>query len=119
MADITKNWGSYPYEYFANENDEFYLKDGNPIIELAKSELTKMGMIDPQQYADGVVFKLPKAYSAYFGTYNEFETMKSYCDAMNNLFLVGRNGMHKYNNQDQSMLTAMTAVNLIKSGSDR
>ena len=125
---IFNNWSEYmvakPHEtvwigceYFANENDELYLKDDNAIIELAKSELTKMGMIDPQQYIDGVVFRLPKAYPAYFGTYNEFETIKSYCDTINNLFLVGRNGMHKYNNQDHSMLTAMTAVNLIKSGS--
>jgi hypothetical protein len=59
---------------------------------------------------------MPKTYPAYFGAYNRFEEVRSYLDAFPNLFLVGRNGMHKYNNQDHSMLTAMTAVDNILEG---
>jgi UDP-galactopyranose mutase len=57
-----------------------------------------------------------KTYPAYFGTYDRFDTIRAYTDRIENLFLVGRNGMHKYNNQDHSMLTAMTAVDNIAKG---
>jgi UDP-galactopyranose mutase len=59
---------------------------------------------------------MPKTYPAYFGTYDEFHKVRDFVDAIENLFLVGRNGMHKYNNQDHSMLTAMTAVDNIAAG---
>jgi hypothetical protein len=59
---------------------------------------------------------MPKAYPAYFGTYDRFEKISQYTDGFDNLFLVGRNGMHRYNNQDHSMLTAMTAVDNIIGG---
>src|SRR5438132_770756 len=65
---------------------------------------------------DGTVVRMPKTYPAYFGTYNRFDELRSYLDRFENLFLVGRNGMHKYNNQDHSMLTAMTAVDNILAG---
>jgi len=57
---------------------------------------------------------MPKTYPAYFGSYNQFEEVKTYIDSIKNLYLIGRNGMHKYNNQDHSMLTAMEAAQLIK-----
>ena len=53
---------------------------------------------------------MPKTYPAYFGTYDDFDVVKKFTNSLENLFLIGRNGMHKYNNQDHSMLTAMTAV---------
>jgi hypothetical protein len=59
---------------------------------------------------------MPKTYPAYFGTYTRFDELRAYMDGFENLFLVGRNGMHKYNNQDHSMLTAMTAVDNIIAG---
>jgi hypothetical protein len=59
---------------------------------------------------------MKKTYPAYFGTYNEFSKIREYLDGFANLFLVGRNGMHKYNNQDHSMLTAMVAVDNISAG---
>jgi hypothetical protein len=59
---------------------------------------------------------MPKAYPAYFGTYGRFNEIRQYLDGFENLFLVGRNGMHKYNNQDHSMLTAMVAVDNLVSG---
>ena len=60
--------------------------------------------------------RVPKTYPAYFGTYDRFDVMRNCVDQFENLFLVGRNGMHKYNNQDHSMLTAMTAVDNIVQG---
>jgi hypothetical protein len=59
---------------------------------------------------------MPKTYPGYFGTYGEFDTVRAYLDRFENLFLVGRNGMHRYNNQDHSMLTAMTAIDNVATG---
>ena len=65
---------------------------------------------------DACVIRVPKTYPAYFGAYERFDEVKDYVSKFENLFLVGRNGMHKYNNQDHSMLTAMTAVDNILEG---
>ena len=62
------------------------------------------------------MIRMPKTYPAYFGTYDHFREIRKFTDAIPNLFLIGRNGMHKYNNQDHSMLTAMAAVENIISG---
>jgi len=59
---------------------------------------------------------VPKTYPAYFGTYSRFDELRRFTDGFCNLFLIGRNGMHKYNNQDHSMLTAMTVVDGIVAG---
>jgi hypothetical protein len=60
--------------------------------------------------------RMPKAYPAYFGTYGEFARIRAWIDGLSNLFLIGRNGMHRYNNQDHSMLTAMLAVEAMADG---
>ena len=65
---------------------------------------------------DAVVIRQLKAYPAYFGTYDRFDTVRDYTDRFANLFLVGRNGMHRYNNQDHSMLAAMVAVENVLAG---
>ena len=65
---------------------------------------------------DSHVVRVPKTYPAYFGSYDRFDVIRNYVDRFENLFLIGRNGMHKYNNQDHSMLTAMTAVENIVNG---
>ena len=76
----------------------------------------KIGIADCRDILDSVVIRMPKAYPAYFGTYGEFDKVQSYLNAIENLFLIGRNGMHRYNNMDHSILSAMTAVENIKAG---
>jgi protoporphyrinogen oxidase len=78
--------------------------------------MAKIGIIDEADVLDGCVVRVPKTYPAYFGTYDRFSEIRAYADSFENLFLIGRNGMHKYNNQDHSMLTAMTAVDNIIAG---
>jgi len=82
----------------------------------ASNELVKMGIAQLNDIEEGVVVRMPKAYPAYFGTYTEFDEVKKFTNQFENLFLIGRNGMHKYNNQDHSMLTAMVAVDNIIEG---
>ena len=69
-----------------------------------------LDLIDKQDVLDATVIRMPNTYPAYFGTYERFDVIREFVDGIDNLFLVGRNGMHRYNNQDHSMLTAMTAV---------
>ena len=83
---------------------------------LAVEELVRIGIIEEGALLDSTVLRMPKAYPAYFGTYARFDEIRTYLDSFENLFLVGRNGMHRYNNQDHSMLTAMTAVDNIIAG---
>ncbi len=82
-------------------------------INFAKKELARIKIIKEEDVLDGCIVKVPKAYPGYFGTYKEFDVIKRFVNKYENLFLVGRNGMHKYNNMDHSMLTAITAVDNI------
>jgi protoporphyrinogen oxidase len=83
----------------------------------AARELAAIGFISgPGDIRDSVVVRVPKAYPAYFGTYDRFREVRDYTDGFRNLFLVGRNGMHRYNNMDHSMMSAMAAVDNIASG---
>ena len=102
-------------EYFCNEGDELWQKTDEDFIQFAINELTSIYIIEKNAVLDATIIKMPKTYPAYFGSYNRFDEIKKYTNSIENLFLVGRNGMHKYNNQDHSMLTAMTAVENIKS----
>ena len=86
------------------------------MIDFAAGELEKIGMIDCANVLDGTVIRVPKTYPAYFGAYDEFPRVRAWLDGIDNLFLVGRNGMHRYNNQDHSMLTAKLAVEAILDG---
>ena len=103
-------------EYFCYETDELWTKPDADMVRLATAELEKIGIIDASKVIDATVLHMPKTYPAYFGTYDRFPGLREYLDRFQNLFLVGRNGMHKYNNQDHSMLTAMTAVDNILAG---
>jgi len=103
-------------EYFCYETDELWKKSDEEMVRLATGELEKIGIIDGSKVLDATVLRMPKTYPAYFGTYDRFPRLREYLDGFTNLFLVGRNGMHKYNNQDHSMLTAMTAVDNILAG---
>lgn len=118
VADPGKVW--IGLEYFCNEGDAVWSRDDASMIELAKEELARIGILDPKKVLDAVVIKMPKTYPAYFGTYDRFPELRNYFDTLENLFLIGRNGMHRYNNQDHSMLTAMTAVdNLVEGRRDK
>jgi protoporphyrinogen oxidase len=103
-------------EYFCYETDPIWNKPDEEIAALAKSELEQIGILKQADVLDATVIRVPKTYPAYFGAYEHFDELRAYLDEFPNLFLVGRNGMHKYNNQDHSMLTAMTAVDNIIMG---
>ena len=75
-----------------------------------------MGMVDRSDVLDGTVVRVAKAYPAYFGSYGEFAKVRAYLDQFKNIYPVGRNGMHRYNNQDHSMLAANSAVSSIING---
>jgi protoporphyrinogen oxidase len=114
VADPTKVW--LGMEYFCYESDPIWKKPDAEMIEFAAAELEKIGIIDTRDLRDATVIRVPKTYPAYFGAYDRFEEIREYVDGFENLFLIGRNGMHKYNNQDHSMLTAMLSVDNILSG---
>lgn len=114
VAEKGKIW--IGLEYFCNDTDALWKKTDAEMIELAKSELASMNILDPKDVQDATVIRMEKTYPAYFGSYARFPEVISWVNEFDNLFLVGRNGMHKYNNQDHSMLTAMTAVDNIING---
>lgn len=103
-------------EYFCNEGDDFWRLTDAEIQEIAKDELEAIGLASTADVLDTTIHRLEKTYPAYFGTYERFHVLREYLDQFENLFLVGRNGMHKYNNTDHSMLTAMVAVDNICAG---
>lgn len=103
-------------EFFCNETDAFWQLPDEQIKTLAIAELAKIGLIAGADVLDSTVLRVPKTYPAYFGAYERFDEVRAYTDKLQNLFLVGRNGMHKYNNSDHSMLTAMVAVDNICAG---
>ena len=104
-------------EYFCAEGDEMWNMADDDFIKFAISELEKIDVLDSADVRDSVRIKVKKAYPAYFGAYYEFDKVKSYIDGIENLWCIGRNGQHRYNNMDHSMLTAIEAVNAIKDGS--
>ncbi|RRA48944.1 NAD(P)/FAD-dependent oxidoreductase [Acidipila sp. EB88] len=114
VADPTKVW--IGLEYFCYDSDPLWAKPDADIAAFAIGEVAKIGILDPADVRDSCVFRVPKTYPAYFGTYDRFDEIIRYMDRFENLFLVGRNGMHKYNNQDHSMLTAMCSVDNIIAG---
>jgi protoporphyrinogen oxidase len=114
VADPTKVW--IGLEYFCNDTDELWKMKDSDIQDFAIGEVEKIGILKRSDVLDGHVVRVPKTYPAYFGSYDRFDMLREFTDRFENLYLVGRNGMHKYNNQDHSMLTAMTAVDNIVSG---
>ncbi len=115
VADPSKVW--IGLEYFATEGDEMWRMPDKDFIKFAIAELDKIDVARPEDVRDSVVFHIKKAYPAYFGTYGEFNKIREYVDPIENLFLMGRNGMHKYNNMDHSMLAAMEVVKCIRENS--
>ena len=105
-------------EYFCNEGDQLWSMPDDQLRAFATQELVKIGFVQECDVVDGVVIRVEKAYPAYWGAYEQFDVLKNFLNGYKNLFLIGRNGMHRYNNQDHSMLAAMTAVDLIKTQSE-
>lgn len=123
---IFNNWSPYlvkndnnvwvGMEYFVSEGDELWNKKDKDMAKFGIKELAKIGIIDEKDVLDSTIIRIKKTYPAYFGTYDRFNEIRKFTDSFNNLFLLGRNGQHKYNNQDHSMLTAMIAVENIIAG---
>ena len=123
---VFNNWNPYMVkdedtvwiglEIACNDDDHICGKTDENLSELTVNELVYLGIIDREDLLDSVVIRQSKAYPIYFGSYSRFDILKKYTDSIENLFLLGRNGMHRYNNMDHSMHTAMTAVDNIING---
>jgi protoporphyrinogen oxidase len=103
-------------EYFVNVGDPLWNMPDHDLIRLGVDELDKIGLRQGIGVIDGTVIRQSKAYPGYFGSYARFADVRAFLDTIENLFPVGRNGMHRYNNQDHSMLAAMAAVDNIVEG---
>jgi protoporphyrinogen oxidase len=114
VSDPSKVW--IGLEYFCYETDPLWSMPDEELKRFAAGELEKIGILKTSEVLDAHVARVPKTYPAYFGTYNRFDELREWVDRFENLFLIGRNGMHKYNNQDHSMLTAMTVVDGLARG---
>ena len=117
---IYNNWSPYmsinpdkawiAFEYFTSDTDDLWTMSDNEFEKLAVSEGEKIGIINKKSVLDVTSVKLEKAYPAYFGSYNQFDVLKKYFDGIDNLYLIGRNGMHKYINIDHAVLSGMEAA---------
>ncbi|OAV73455.1 hypothetical protein Barb6_00212 [Bacteroidales bacterium Barb6] len=124
---IFNNWSPYlvadyentlwiGLEYFCTEGDELWSMEKNDFIKMAIQELVKMDVLSENEVLDSIQIKVKKAYPSYFGSYHQFDEVKLFLDKITNLYCIGRNGQHRYNNMDHSMKTAMIAVNNIQNG---
>lgn len=125
---IFNNWSPYMVkdpentvwvglEYFCSEGDSLWEMDDAAFIDFATGELASIGVIEGADVLDSVTLKVKKAYPAYFDTYASFDTVRTWLDGIPNLWCIGRNGQHRYNNMDHSMLTAMLAARAVGAGS--
>lgn len=124
---IFNNWSPYlvedpehtvwvGLEYFCDEGDDFWNLSDEACIALAAGELEKMGVIHKEDILDAHREKVKKAYPAYFDTYAQMDELISFLNGYENLYCIGRNGQHRYNNMDHSMLTAIRAVEAVRAG---
>ena len=126
---IFNNWSPYMVEkpeetvwigleYFCNENDEYWNMSDREFIKFATDELEKMNIIKKEDVLDSHRERVKKAYPAYFDTYSEIDKLIKYINEFDNLYCIGRNGQHRYNNMDHSMVTAFEATKNIKNNID-
>lgn len=126
-VQIFNNWSPYMVkdfqntvwiglEYFCSEGDEMWTMPDAEFIKFATAEAVETGLIEAGSVLDSIRINVEKAYPAYFGTYEHFDLVKDYLNKFDNLFCIGRNGQHRYNNMDHSMLTAIEAVTAIQTG---
>ena len=107
-------------EYFCNETDELWNLPDSEITAKAVGEISGMGLLRAEDVKDSLVVRIKKAYPSYHGAYKDFDIVQKYLTTIENLYPIGRNGMHRYNNSDHSMLTAMAAVdNIIAGNADK
>jgi protoporphyrinogen oxidase len=124
---VFNNWSPYMVkdadtvwigmEYFCREGDALWTMSDDALRQLGVAEMRRLNLAGSEDCLDGIVIRMPKAYPGYYGSYARFSELRGYLDGIPNLFLVGRNGMHRYNNQDHSMLSAKKAVEAILAGS--
>ena len=119
VDDVTKHvW--IGLEYFCSEGDKLWTMDDAEFIDMATRELRQIGVLgEDAPVRDSVRIRVKKAYPAYFGSYAEFGTVRSWLDGFDNLYCIGRNGQHRYNNMDHSMLCGMRAVDSLLNGISR
>lgn len=125
---IYNNWSPYMIknleetvwiglEYFVYEGDQYWNMSEEDFSAFGIQEMITLGLIDdPSEVLDTHMEKVKKAYPAYFDTYDEIDTLVDYLKSIDNLYCVGRNGQHRYNNMDHSMCTSFEAVKNILSG---
>ena len=117
VPDPTK--ASVGLEFFCFQGDELWDMDDDDLVELAKRELGQLGLGDPAKVEKGYVTRVPLAYPMYDADYAErVDAIRGWLETISNLQQVGRNGLHRYNNSDHSMLTAIRAVDNIVNGAD-
>ena len=117
MVKDLKNTVWVGLEYFVNEGDKFWNMTEKQFSDFCVKEMVKLGLINnANEVIDTHMEKVKKAYPAYFDTYDEIDTLVKYLSSIDNLYCVGRNGQHRYNNIDHSMVTSFEAVKNIKSG---
>ena len=116
-----KNWSpemvpdpsmtSLGLEYFVQQGDVLWDADDQALVALARDECSRLGLFYASEVRDGVVVRMPKAYPVYDANYRSvLTTLRGWLDRFENLSLIGRNGQHRYNNQDHSMMTGLLAV---------
>jgi len=117
--DLIKEKGQYllTTEFFCQENDDQWNAKNKDLISLAQDELESLGIAKKEDFSDASVWRQADAYPAYFGTYGQLGELRSYLDGFPSLFPIGRNGQHRYNNMDHSIMTALAAAESIESGS--
>ena len=113
MIKDNKNQVCITVEYFCSDTDDLWTMPDDVFCRLVLSELVQMGFVDEKDVISQKSFKVEKGYPVYFGTYKDFDTVKEYINSIPNLYPIGRNGMHKYNNMDHSILTALETVDCI------
>ncbi len=126
-VQIFNNWSPYMVkdpentvwiglEYFADEGDELWSRSEAELMDLGKGEIEKIGIARAEDILDAHVERVKKAYPAYFDGYAHMDRIVRFLDGFDNLYCIGRNGQHRYNNMDHSMATAFAAVDILESG---
>ncbi|HEY8881417.1 MAG TPA: hypothetical protein VIN03_27875, partial [Roseateles sp.] len=126
-VQVFNNWSPYMVadpdtvwlglEFFARDDDDLWAMSEEALKQLAVREMQQLGLADEAELLDATVLRQPKAYPGYFGAaFQRFDELRGWLDGLHNLYLCGRNGMHRYNNQDHSMLSARLAAQAILNG---
>jgi protoporphyrinogen oxidase len=114
LADPRTIW--LGLEYFCGSQDALWSLSDARLQDQALAELTRLGLARRDDVLDATVVRVPRAYPAYFGAYAQLSRLRDYLCSFSNLFAIGRNGVHRYNNQDHSMLAARAVVDSLAAG---